>query len=221
MNDLKKNHIIKYLPVIPFFIFFILMVKQYLNVFVYFDDYGFASLSYSNSIEGVNGLDFNLKQLLKFLYMYYMDWGGRVISFGTEALLLKNGVIVMQLFMAIAVTSIMFFTYKIIQLYPSKNKWFTAIGICSLYGLLHIGMLRDSFYWYTSAVIYVMPFFPYLIGVFCYASNVIKEIEEMKEEKNVVSIVKYFINAYNICCIIYPRASVHIIKFCGMCNCFL
>ncbi|MBA4688375.1 MAG: hypothetical protein H2184_14575 [Candidatus Galacturonibacter soehngenii] len=184
MKELKKENIIKYIPLSPFIIFFILIIFQYLNVFIYFDDYGFASLSYSNSIEGVNGLNYNLSQLLKFLYLYYMDWGGRVISFGTEALLLKNGVIVMQIAMAITVTLILFFTYKIINIYNNKNKWFTSLFLCGLFGLIHIGMLRDSFYWYTSAVIYVMPFMPYLIGIYFYSNQIQTQVNENLKSNN-------------------------------------
>ncbi|WP_099469823.1 DUF6056 family protein [Konateibacter massiliensis] len=203
MKHLKQQNIVKYIPILPFLIFFILMVFQYLNVFVYYDDYGFASLSYSNSIEGVNGLHYNLGQLFKFLYLYYMDWGGRVISFGTEALLLKNGVIVMQLAMSLTVTLIMYFLYKIITIYPVKNKWFPAIAVCSLYGLIHIGMLRDSFYWYTAAVIYVMPFMPYLIGAYFYSANVMKEIrgEDISQKflvfRRIVVAVILFIAAFS------------------------
>lgn len=185
MVKFNKDKIVNYIPIIPFVIFFVLMILQFLNVFVYYDDYGFASLSYSNSIDGVNGLHYNLGQLIKFLYLYYIDWGGRVISFGTEALLLKNGVIVMQIAMAITVTLIVYFLYKIVNIYNTKNKWFTAIAVCSLYGLIHIGMLRDSFYWYTSAVIYVMPFMPYLMGVYYYANNINKQINNKKEENKI------------------------------------
>lgn len=184
MKELKKDKIAKHIPKIPFLIFFVLMIIQFLNVFVYYDDYGFASLSYSNSIEGVNGLHYNLGQLFQFLYLYYIDWGGRVISFGTEALLLKNGVIVMQISMAITVTLILYFLYKIINIYEIKNKWFPSIVVCSLYGLIHIGMLRDSFYWYTSAVIYVMPFLPFLAGVYFYANHVVKEIKKENDYEN-------------------------------------
>lgn len=184
MNKLKKENILKYIPLLPFFIFFILILSQYLKVFIYFDDYGFASLSYSNSIEGVNGLNYNVRQLIKFLYLYYMDWGGRVISFGTEALLLKNGVVVMQISMAITVTLILLFSFKIINIDPNKNKWLTSFLLCGLYGLLHIGMLRDSFYWYTSAVIYVMPFMPYLIGFYLYSNQIQREIKGSYEPTN-------------------------------------
>ncbi len=170
-RDKIKDNILKNIKYIPFLIFFIMMLKQFLNVFVYFDDYGFASLSYSKTIEGVEGLNYNLLQLIKFLYMYYMNWGGRVISFGVEALLLKNGVIIMQIAMAIAVSLIFYFSYKIISIKSKKIGLFSAILICSLYGLIHIGMLRDSFYWYTSAAIYVLPFVPYFIGVYFWTSN--------------------------------------------------
>ncbi|RDY30232.1 DUF6056 family protein [Lachnotalea glycerini] len=199
MKNYFKENIVKYISIVSFLIFFILILIQYLNVFVCYDDYGFASLSYSNSIEGVRGLHYNLRQLIKFLYLYYIDWGGRVISFGTEALLLKNGVIVMQIAMALTVTLIMYFLYKIITIYPVKNKWFTAIAVCSLYGLIHIGMLRDSFYWYTSAVIYVMPFMPYLIGVYFYANTVNRQIvsdNNFKPEKNLMFYIKNILIAF-------------------------
>ncbi len=197
MNDLKKENIMKYIPLLPFLLFFVLIISQYLNVFIYFDDYGFASLSYSNSIEGVDGLNYTLSQLFKFLYLYYMDWGGRVISFGTEVLLLKNGVIVMQIAMAITVTLILFFTYMIINLYTNKNKWITSFLLCGLYGLIHIGMLRDSFYWYTSAVIYVMPFMPYLVGFYFYCNQIQKEIKNHYEPtKNKLTLVKKILIAF-------------------------
>ncbi|MFA9399211.1 MAG: DUF6056 family protein [Clostridiaceae bacterium] len=199
MDKIRKDKIFRYIPIIPFIIFLILMILQFINVFVYYDDYGFASLSYSNSIDGVNGLHYNLPQLIKFLYLYYRDWGGRVISFGTEALLLKNGVIVMQIAMAITVTSIVYFLYKIIEIYKVTNKWFTSIAICSLYGLIHIAMLRDSFYWYTSSVIYVMPFMPYLIGVYYYANNINKQIINNKEnDANKWDVIKNIMIAFII-----------------------
>lgn len=183
----------KTLVLIPFVIFFTLILRQYLLVYMYYDDYGFASLSYSYTLEGINGTDYNLFQLIQFLYHYYINWGGRVLSFGIEALMLKESVLVMQVFMAVVVTGTMYFSYKLMTVEKEVSlfeKIFRAISICGLFGLLHIGLLRDSYYWYTSAVIYVMPFLAYTMAVYFYRLNM---FDDNKIVKN-----KYFNIAFKI-----------------------
>ncbi|MEG0578233.1 MAG: hypothetical protein RR500_10325, partial [Bacilli bacterium] len=64
-----------------FFMFLIYLIAQQNLIFMYFDDFGHASLSYGGAVEGVKGHEFSLSQLLEWGRWYYFNWGGRIVYY--------------------------------------------------------------------------------------------------------------------------------------------
>ena len=62
-----------------FGIFYVYLLQQFSKVFVYYDDYGYLSLSYGNIVENVNGPSYTFKQLLQFLKGNYWVANGRLL----------------------------------------------------------------------------------------------------------------------------------------------
>ena len=49
------------------------------SVFFYFDDYAYATLSYSVAVPGVTGTNYGLLDILSFCILHWWQWGGRVL----------------------------------------------------------------------------------------------------------------------------------------------
>ena len=57
-----------------FAVYLIGLLALHKQVFLYSDDYGYASLSYGHYM-GTNGLRYGLSDILKYLKWHYMNWG--------------------------------------------------------------------------------------------------------------------------------------------------
>ena len=51
------------------------------SVFFYFDDYAYATLSYSVAVPGVTGTNYGLLDILSFCILHWWQWGGRVLFY--------------------------------------------------------------------------------------------------------------------------------------------
>lgn len=139
-----------------FLIFFLLLFLQYQFLYLYHDDYGYASLSYAVDI-GNQGLHYGLTDIFKFLGLHYLHWGGRVTSFFVECSLLRLGLPIYRLVQSIVVTLIFYLIYKIANKNSKVEDYKIAIFTVSLYGILDLMNLRDSFFWISASVNYVFP----------------------------------------------------------------
>src|SRR5690606_20584758 len=72
--------------------FFLYLVAQHLQVYLYHDDFGVGALSYRNSIEGFTRTDFNQWQLLQFLADMFQNWSSRIVAFFIQINLTSFGV---------------------------------------------------------------------------------------------------------------------------------
>lgn len=139
-----------------FLIFFLLLLLQYQFLYLYHDDYGYASLSYAVDI-GNEGLHYGISDILRFLWLHYLHWGGRVTSFFVECSLLRLGLPIYRLVQSIVVTLIFYLIYKIAKENSKIEDYKIAIFTVSLYGILDLMNLRDSFFWISASVNYVFP----------------------------------------------------------------
>ena len=139
-----------------FLIFFLLLLLQYQFLYLYHDDYGYASLSYAVDI-GNEGLHYGISDILRFLWLHYLHWGGRVTSFFVECSLLRLGLPLYRLVQSIVVTLIFYLIYKIAKENSKIEDYKIAIFTVSLYGILDLMNLRDSFFWISASVNYVFP----------------------------------------------------------------
>lgn len=165
-NDLlKSNHLI----LIVFVLFFVLVLFQHQFMWLYHDDYGYASLSYVYTVDGVIGHTFNLSQLFTFLIGHYKVWGGRVLYFFIECFCLSKGLWLFRLIQSVVITLIFYYTYKIISKFFDKkyNLLISILTIC-LYGIIDIMVVRSGLLWPTASVLYVFPILPLLMFIYYY-----------------------------------------------------
>ena len=63
--------------IIIFLAFFAFVMLQLHFVWLYYDDYGYVSLSYfGSSYTGNTGMNTNLEDIISFLKYHYNNWGG-------------------------------------------------------------------------------------------------------------------------------------------------
>ena len=107
-------------------------------MFLYFDDFGYRSLSYRN-LCGAAHVELTPLHLFRFLKNHYLHWGGRVLCFCPAILLLQQP----ELFRLAEAGMI--------------NLYFAAAGKLSDCFLLQRELASDSICWFTAAAIYVFP----------------------------------------------------------------
>ena len=86
MNKNKKIYAI--IPYVIFTIYFILLLWQHQYVYMYFDDYGYASLTY-NYMGGSGGTSYSFMDIIRYLRWHYFEWGGRVLALFCEIISFK------------------------------------------------------------------------------------------------------------------------------------
>lgn len=137
------------------------MLIQHRYVYLYHDDYGYASLSYAVTLSSlVQGQDFTIAQLMEFLVKHYEGWGGRVLSFALEILVLRWGVWPYRILQAVVLTTIMTAIYQLLPQAKQRGniQALTAILLCCCYGLIDLEAQRSGTYWASAAFAYVWPF---------------------------------------------------------------
>lgn len=64
-----------------FIIFFVFLLLPNHFIWLFHDDYGYASLSYLPAYIGYMGMNSNIINIINFLIYHYKNWGGRVLYF--------------------------------------------------------------------------------------------------------------------------------------------
>ncbi|MEA4911711.1 MAG: DUF6056 family protein [Oscillospiraceae bacterium] len=149
-----------------FFIFFVFVLVQLSFVFLYADDYGYLSLSEMSAYPGVDGAQFTLPQLIGFLRLHYLTWGGRVLWFFIMICLLRLGLWPARLALALGIALVFYLAWQIC-LDNAHRTVGSAAAFCSLYGLLQLRLISDGVFWFSAAYFYVLP-----LAVVLYAVSV-------------------------------------------------
>lgn len=154
-----------------FAIIFILLAFQHSVVTMYYDDYGNASLSYEINIDGVDGTDYNVSQLMEWAKYIYNNWGGRILYAVCFIIpLLRNGVGAYMFAQTIVITLLIYFMYKIAD-YKMKNKektWLLPVVLFILYTCIDMTYLRHGIYWASASVLYIWPLLPLFVFIYLY-----------------------------------------------------
>lgn len=171
--------------------FLIVIILQHSFVWLYFDDYGYASLTYAWTGNDM-GMNFNISKIFEFLRWHYMEWGGRVLYFFFEIVISRiGGVRLLQFAQAVVIFMITYFMYKCLDISGeqySKYKNLNAMMMIALYGAFATQTLADGIYWYTASFIYVWPLMFWFMAIY------LQEKEEKGIKINVIAIL-YFIAA--------------------------
>lgn len=163
MIDFIKKHKVLFI----FAIFFLLMILTQHFVFIYADDYGYATLSYLPDFNGYKGLNPNLLSILSFLKFHYFNWGGRIIYFFIEILTLNNGMTFYHIIQSSAITIVFFLIYKIALSSKESNYRLALLTVLS-FGLIEIMTLRSGFYWASASCLYIYPLIPLLLFIYLF-----------------------------------------------------
>lgn len=168
-----KKYLKKYGVLIIFIIFFFMVFIQHQFIYLHHDDYGYASLSYAYVVDSAKGHDLHIGEIMEFLKGHYDIWGGRVLYFFIEIILISNGVWLYRLFQSITITLIFYLIYKIIQKMTkdSINKLILAICTISLYGVFEINLLNHGIFWFSASVLYIIPMLPFLAFIYLYQDS--------------------------------------------------
>lgn len=179
----------KYAYLAVFAAFYVFLLMQFGNVFIYYDDYGYLSLSYGTNID-VAGAEYSFSELLAFMKGHYFNSNGRLLYMFLYCFVhMLGGIRGVQVFMATAVLAVallLFFTARRMlegrleaekvsgdgtkeeggelqgRLSPGALAALAAF-ICLLYGTLGIMVQRMGTYWYAASFIYVVPAVAFLV----------------------------------------------------------
>jgi len=145
------------LTVVVFFCFFSFLIEQNKNVYMYHDDYGYATLSYVYFEPNIVGQTFNASQLVDYLEHHYTMWGGRVLSFAQEILLFKAGTDTMRVVQAIVIGLIFLIIFQLSRKNSRGKPYLIALFACALYGFFSEGTATSGLYWYSASIAYLFP----------------------------------------------------------------
>ena len=152
-----------------FIIFFLLVFIQHQFVFLYHDDYGYASLSYVSGFSTNNhGYHTTISQIIDFLVYHYNHWGGRILYFFIECFLLSFGLHPIRFVQSLVITGIFYFIYKIVSNITKYDDWKIALASVMCYGVFEIFLVRGSIFWWTASVLYLFPLLPFFVFMYFY-----------------------------------------------------
>ena len=97
----------------------ILLYIQHRHVYMYFDDYGYASLTYGNDQYYNDGI-LTFSNLITYLVWHYNNWGGRILCFFLEISLLHIGVDAVRIVQSVLIAGILLFSVRLIR--PSHKR---------------------------------------------------------------------------------------------------
>ncbi len=156
-----------------FALFFMFLMLEHSLVYEYFDDYGYASLSFVNNVPDVQGTHFTFPQLVYFYKLHYMTVTGRIFFQSLMTITLSAGLWCIRTVQCAFITLIFFMIYKIVILRPAeskmssgRNRVLSALAVCLSYGLLELYILDKSIYWFTASAVYLWPLLPFLFGIY-------------------------------------------------------
>ena len=152
MKELKNNKIICGLIFAAMFVF---LQMQFHHVMVYFDDYGYYSLSYGvPSTSG--GHEFGFSELISFLKVHYFEVNGRLPGYLVWlTLYVIGGLTLVQVAAATFVALILIVIWKFID--SKSHPILSALIVCAFYGLISLEMHHQGTYWFAAFFQYVAP----------------------------------------------------------------
>lgn len=178
----------KYAYLAVFAAFYVFLLMQFGNVFIYYDDYGYLSLSYGTNIH-VAGSEYSFSELLAFMKGHYFNSNGRLLYMFLYCFVhMLGGIRGVQVFMATAVLAVVMLLFFIVKQMlegrleaaeeekrscREEDEVHGTLGpvalaalaafFCLLYGTLGIMVQRMGTYWYAASFIYVVPAITFLV----------------------------------------------------------
>ena len=152
---------------IVFLIFLIYLLAQYHLVYLYYDDFGYCSLSYGYNA-GIIGNAITPSGLITWLFHSYFEVNGRIFTNLAFVLVAWLGdVNLMRIFFPLCITGIYWFIYfeTFSRLESGCNKLIGAAILVLSYGLFDIRVCKDGLYWFAAAFGYIVPVLLFLLFI--------------------------------------------------------
>ncbi len=138
--------------------FFLFLVRQHSLVWMYIDDYGYASLNYAVSV-GTAGNNYSFFDIIRYAYLHYVNWGGRVLYFSIAIIVWHLfglwGIRIFQSIILFAVFLILYHTAR--KTTALKYSSACSFMTCMMYGIFTVNIVQHGLYWFTASSIYVWP----------------------------------------------------------------
>ena len=207
-KDIVKNKN-KRIVFIIFISFFILLLIQHSFVFLYNDDYGYASLSYLTKFNlETDGYHTNMGQIFNFLGYHYLNWGGRIICFFFECTMLSLGLWPIRILQSIIIALIFYLIYKIITKLIKNDNWKIALFTVLCYGIIEVMYFRNAIFWFSASTAYIWPLLPFLLFVYL---NMIEVKGKKLIFKYIFELILVFLATFS-----QEQISVMVLSYIGM-----
>ena len=172
-------------------IFSMLIFWQHHYVYMYFDDYGYASLSYI-AFDNPLGMAYGISEIFHFLQEHYLHWGGRVVYFFFEIIIFRiGGLKLMQAVQSVIIIAICILSGKIVAEVTDEDSCKCVSLSMIVYGLFQLKTLKDGIYWYTASVLYTWPMLPLFGSIYVYLMDKKRE----SKLKKILCIILVFLAA--------------------------
>ena len=191
-----------------FAVFLWYLLAQYSSVYIYYDDYGYLSLSYGYRVQGVTGLGYTPAQMLEFVQGHYASGSsGRLLYmliFLTVYML--AGLRGVQVFMALAAEAVLVLSFmlawRFLDKKPERGLASLAVPVLMaavpgiLFGLIGVIVQRSGSYWYAASFLYVVPAIAFCLFAMAYYRTAVEE-EESRTWKKAGCAVLAFLAAFS------------------------
>lgn len=140
-----------------FVLFFLFLYMQHQFVYMYFDDYGYASLTYGYTGNN-SGMDYTLMDILCFIKWHYFEWGGRVLYYLLGILSMRAGLWCIRVVQCLFILGISIYSWRLIEIKGDyKGNFMKAFVIVFLYAAIGIATFNEGIFWFSAAMGYVWP----------------------------------------------------------------
>lgn len=169
LKSLFKNQ--TFLVCLVFIVFALFIFLEHHYAWFYHDDYGYGSLSYAYDAN-ITGHSFTIQELGDFLTGHYLNWGGRVLYFAVNCIILALGVHAWRIIQSIVIIGIFFIIYKLLSAILNKIPRSTIALLTVIpYGFISIMVARSGIFWVTASVLYIFPLLPLLGLILMYKQS--------------------------------------------------
>lgn len=135
--------------------------------------------------------------------------GGRVLWFFLEVILLKTSISAYKIVQSIFTLGIYYLIYKIASKISKNNNWRLALFTMICFLLTDLMIIRDSYYWFTASVLYLLPILPVFLIIYLTMEK------DRKLLINILCIILAFIAAWS-----QEQVSVFIVSYLGLLTLF-
>ena len=152
------------LPV--FFLLACYLLYQYSHVFLYYDDFGYFSLSYGYRVPDLSGHHYTFAQMFSYLGHHYTETNGRLLYTGLFLFLYRiGGLPLLQVSMAAIVLGVILSVYACIDKEELNEyaRGLAAAILSLLFGTVSVTVARQGIYWFAASFSYVTPAIPFLL----------------------------------------------------------